>query len=206
MDPDREPGRHVYRVVQRTRPSRRFRLREHGDHRDRRRPLENHPPTVTAPSTEQVDEGASLSFTVTASDPDGDPVALSASAVPEGATFTDHGNNTGTFSWTPGSTQSGSHVVAFSGNDGHGATGTATTAITVNDVTPESRRRGSGRACLLGKFKTSKDATCFRVRAVNHSFDLRDVDLSSLRLTFQGQSIAALPRCAHRRPLPARRR
>jgi len=97
---------------------------------------ENHPPVVTAPSTEQVDEGASLSFTVTASDPDGDPVAVSASSVPEGATFTDNGNNTGTFSWMPGSTQSGGYVVAFSGNDGHGATGTASTAITVHDVTP----------------------------------------------------------------------
>jgi len=95
---------------------------------------ENHAPTLSAPPTKQVNEGAPLSFTVTASDQDNDDVALSANGLPSGATFTDHGNNTGTFSWTPSSTQSGTYGVAFLGNDGHGGTATASTTITVIDV------------------------------------------------------------------------
>src|SRR5262249_30574397 len=130
----------------------------------------------------------------TASDPDGDHVALSASSLPSGATFSDHGDDTGSLSWTPGSTQSGTYVVAFLGNDGHGGTGTASTSVMGMEVSGGGGGGGEvpGRACLLGKFKPHKDRTCFRIRPVDHSFDLRDVDLSSLRLRFHGQSIAAL--------------
>src|SRR5207245_118042 len=78
---------------------------------------QNHAPTLSAPATLQTDEGVHLSFTVTASDPDGDHVALSASPVPSGATFSDQGDNSGAFSWTPGPTQSGVYDVTFVGND-----------------------------------------------------------------------------------------
>src|SRR5688572_16685544 len=101
--------------------------------------VQNRAPVVTAPATQQVDEGVALSFTVTATDQDGDHVTLTASSVPAGATFTDQGNNTGTFSWTPGSTQSGVYDVTFQGDDGNGGTDTASTTITVHDVAPQNR-------------------------------------------------------------------
>src|SRR5258705_1894289 len=53
---------------------------------------------------------------------------------PTGSSFVDNGNNTGTFSWTPGFSQAGSYSVTFRGNDGNGGTADATTAITVNNV------------------------------------------------------------------------
>ena len=84
----------------------------------------NHAPKLTAPATEQVNEGVHLSFTVTATDQDGDHVEFSADSLPAGATFTDLGNNSSTFSWTPDSTQSGNYVVSFFGSDGNGGTGT----------------------------------------------------------------------------------
>src|SRR5206468_3461591 len=115
---------------------------------------ENHPPTLSAPLTQQVDEGVNLSFTVTATDQDGDHVALSANSVPSGATFSDQGDNTGVFSWTPGSTQSGVYDVGFSGNDGHGGTGTASTAITVNDVRGGGAGEVPGKACLIASFQS----------------------------------------------------
>ena len=96
----------------------------------------NECPTVTAPTTQTVNEGSLLSFTVTASDPDGDTVVLSATDLPSGTSFGDNLNNTGTFTWTPGSLQSGTYSVTFSGDDGNGCTDTATTLITVNDVPP----------------------------------------------------------------------
>ena len=153
---------------------------------------ENHPPTLSAPSALQVDEGANLSFEVTASDLDGDHVALSANSLPTGATFLDNGNNTGTFDWTPGSTQSGVYDVAFAGNDGHGGIGNAMTTITVVDVGGGGGGEVPGKACLVGHFKAERDTTCFRIRPVNGSFDVRDVVLSSITLVFHGTSIPAL--------------
>ena len=55
-------------------------------------PPGNECPTVTAPATQTVNEGSLLSFTVTASDPDGDTVALSATGLPSGAAFGDNLN------------------------------------------------------------------------------------------------------------------
>ena len=155
-------------------------------------PPENHPPTLSAPLTEQVDEGVNLAFTVTATDQDGDHVALSASPVPSGATFSDQGDNTGVFSWTPGSTQSGVYNVGFAGDDGHGGTGTASTTITVNDVGGGGAGEVPGKACLIASFQSRNGTTCFRIRPVNGSFDLRDVVLSSITFVFHGASVPAL--------------
>jgi hypothetical protein len=161
-------------------------------------PPQNHPPTLSAPSTVQVNEGVHLSFTVTASDPDSDHVALSTGALPSGATFSDLGNNTGTFSWTPDTSQAGTYGIAFLGTDGQGGSGTASTTITVRDsVGPGPGPGGdstgvSGSACLVGKFQPHRDVTCFRINPVGGSFDLRDVVLSSIRLRFDGDSLMAL--------------
>jgi len=153
---------------------------------------ENHPPTLSAPASVSVDEGQNLTFAVTASDQDGDHVALSANSPPSGSSFVDNGDNTGTFSWTPGSTQSGTYSVTFVGNDGHGGTGSATTAITVNDVGGGGPAEVPGKACLIGSFQSRNGDTCFRIRPVNGSFDLRDVVLSSITFVFHGSSVGAL--------------
>ena len=91
-------------------------------------------PVVAAPASQTVNEGALLSFTVTASDPDGDAIAsLTAAPLPAGATFTaDAANTSGTFSWTPTAGQAGSYSVAFTASNA--LSGSATTAITVNHV------------------------------------------------------------------------
>ena len=158
-------------------------------------PPQNQPPTVTAPASRTVDEGVLLAFTVTAADPDGDPVTLSAGSVPAGASFVDNGDLTGAFSWTPGSAQSGSYTVAFQGDDGHGGTGTASTVITVNDVTGGGGGGNTvpGSTCLIGPFRPASDQSCFRIKPVEGSFALGDVVLSSITLQFHGQSIPVLP-------------
>jgi PKD repeat protein len=96
---------------------------------------QNQNPTVTAPASQTTDEGVLLSFGVTATDPDGDHVTLTMLAgSPTGSSFVDNGNNTGTFSWTPGFNQAGSYSATFRGTDGNGGSAQATTAITVNNV------------------------------------------------------------------------
>lgn len=69
---------------------------------------ENQPPVVTVPEDTCVLQGSSLSFQVTASDPDGDDVTVSVVGGPvdvldPAAAFAwNPFLNTGTFSWTPG--------------------------------------------------------------------------------------------------------
>lgn len=58
-------------------------------------------------------ENQSLSFSVNATDPDGDSVTITASGLPSGASF--NGSN---FSWTPSYSQSGSYTVTFTASDG----------------------------------------------------------------------------------------
>src|SRR5439155_25470768 len=53
------------------------------------------PPVVTAPASQSAAENATLTFGVTASDPDGQPItSLSASGLPGGASFTPDGSHT----------------------------------------------------------------------------------------------------------------
>src|SRR5258706_3544772 len=94
----------------------------------------NHAPVVTVAPSLSVNEGAALSFTVTATDADADHVTLSASGLPSGATFVDNADNTATFHWTPSFTQSGAYTLTFTGNDGHGGVTTATSVVTVLEV------------------------------------------------------------------------
>ncbi len=75
-------------------------------------------PVNRAPVLESVDNhlvtiNEPLSFSVTANDPDGDPVALSVSGLPSGAVFSNQ-----EFTWTPTSDQLGSYQVTFTASDG----------------------------------------------------------------------------------------
>ena len=93
------------------------------------------PPTLTVPGPQSVNEGALLAYSVSATDPEGATVQLTASNLPAGATFVDNGNNTGSFSWTPASDQAGNYMVLYTANDmtgGLDAKGVPTTVVDVN--------------------------------------------------------------------------
>ena len=62
--------------------------------------------------------GNNLNFTVTATDPDGDFPALTIDPLPPTATFTDNGDGTATFDWTPGETLIADYPVTFTASDG----------------------------------------------------------------------------------------
>ncbi len=74
----------------------------------------NRAPTLTAIGNKTVAENALLTFTISATDADGDTLTYSASGLPTGATFNP---GTRTFSWTPSYTQSGSYPVTFTATD-----------------------------------------------------------------------------------------
>ncbi len=79
----------------------------------------NVPPELTPIGNKIVNEEELLQFTVTATDSDGDSLSLSCTNIPPGATFTDNGNGTGLFSWTPTHEQAGTYTnVHFEASDG----------------------------------------------------------------------------------------
>ncbi len=97
------------------------------------------PPVVTATASATVNENAQLSFTVTASDPDGQPIGslvADFSGLPAGHTATfvpGSGNTSGTFSWKPSYSDSGSWSVTFRAT-ANGLQAARTTAIKVVNV------------------------------------------------------------------------
>ncbi|MBI2870075.1 MAG: DNRLRE domain-containing protein [Candidatus Omnitrophica bacterium] len=95
----------------------------------------NHPPALSVPGPQTVQEGTALNFTVSAGDPDGDTVTLTASGLPTGATF-----SSARYDWTPDFNQAAGYVVSFTASDGSLST-TATVSITVVDVPQPSNLR-----------------------------------------------------------------
>jgi hypothetical protein len=74
------------------------------------------PPVLSPIGSKTVDEGETLVFTISATDPNGDALTYSAFNLPDGASF-DPGS--GTFSWTPGYDQAGVYRnVRFQVSDG----------------------------------------------------------------------------------------
>lgn len=73
----------------------------------------NDPPTIEEIPPQTIGELETLTFNVVASDPEGETLTLSAFNLPPGAVFTDNGNNSGAFSWTPPFESAGSYAVSF---------------------------------------------------------------------------------------------
>lgn len=91
----------------------------------------NAAPVFRKTDAQTVDEGESLSFSVSAADENGDVLTYSAAGLPQGAVFD---AAAGTFTWTPGYGQAGTYQVTFTASDGS-LTGTMEVALTVRDVT-----------------------------------------------------------------------
>jgi hypothetical protein len=88
----------------------------------------NRPPALDPIGNRTVAIGATLTFTLTGSDPDGDPLTFSAGLLPANAAF-DAG--TRTFTFTPAPDQVGTAAATFSVSDGRGGTASETISIAV---------------------------------------------------------------------------
>ena len=73
----------------------------------------NRPPLLPLLDDRQVDENETLSFIITAVDPDGDGVSLGAEALPDGAGLTP----AGMFSWRPDYNQAGFYLIVITATD-----------------------------------------------------------------------------------------
>jgi hypothetical protein len=88
----------------------------------------NQPPVVTPIMNQQVQHGNLLALTVTATDPDGDPVTFSLVNPPPGATIDAGGH----FRWTPTAGQVGAWTVTVQATDPGGLSGVRSFTVTVN--------------------------------------------------------------------------
>lgn len=93
----------------------------------------NHSPVLNLIGNKSIDESSNLTFTLSATDEDNDPLTFSVSPLPIGATFN---ASTKTFSWTPTYSQSGIYPVTFTVRDDYGGSASETVTITVNDKIP----------------------------------------------------------------------
>jgi lysophospholipase L1-like esterase len=100
----------------------------------------NQAPVMTAINSQVIAEGMNFVLPVSATDPDGpSPLMLVANDLPLGAQFTDYGDGTGLFSWTPaiGDAAGSPYAVNFSATDdgGLGLTDDIAVTIQVNPTT-----------------------------------------------------------------------
>jgi hypothetical protein len=77
----------------------------------------NEAPVLDTIGNQAINQLETLAFTITATDPDGNNLSFTASGLPTGATFTDNGNGTASFSWTPSVDQSGNYPITFTVTD-----------------------------------------------------------------------------------------
>jgi len=80
----------------------------------------NRPPLFRdIPESVEVDEAARLTFTVRASDPDGDRIALHGASddLPDGWDLSSDNDSTATFAWTPGYDDSGEYTLSLTVSD-----------------------------------------------------------------------------------------
>lgn len=98
---------------------------------------QNNPPVINQIATQSVPQGSILTFTVTASDPDGNNVTLSATSLPQNATFntvTGSGTVSGTCTFAPSLSQLGNFTATFRAVDDSGASATRSVTINVTEV------------------------------------------------------------------------
>ena len=89
----------------------------------------NRPPTISGPSSEEVEAGSSLNIRYEGDDPDGDDLTFEGGNLPSGA---DLDASSGTFNWSTSENQAGTYTIIIKVSDGQSDASTRTT-ITVKE-------------------------------------------------------------------------
>ena len=148
-------------------------------------------PVALAPIADvTMAEGDTAKVAVIATDPDEETIEVSAT-LPSFATLdaptssADVESLQTTITIMPGTGTAGTYPATVKAKSGGDST-TVTFNITVTSPAL------SATASLIGSYNVHKKFLCFKVTPVDSSFDLLDVSLSSLTLSFHGQSITAV--------------
>jgi hypothetical protein len=142
-------------------------------------------PTLAAIAPQTVNEGATLAFRVSATDPDATIPSLSALNLPANATFADSLNGAGSLAFAPTFTQAGVYNVSFIASDGALADTqiVAVTVVNVNlkptqtAIAPQSVNEGA--TLNLGVSATDPDGTIPSLTAINLPLNATFTDLTT---------------------------
>ena len=146
-------------------------------------------PTVSPISDVSMTAGTTRTVNVVATGHPDSTVTLT-SSLPAFATLNAPTSGTGgvttTISLAPAAADVGTHTASVTATSGT-LSSTASFQIIVTAVpTP------AAQVTLIGRFKSEHERTCFRIRPLDHSFDVRNVSLASIEVRFNGQSVTAL--------------
>jgi hypothetical protein len=136
--------------------------------------------------------GQLLTFTATATDADaGQTLTFSLiNLVPAGAAIDPA---TGVFTWTPAQGPAASDVtIQVADNAPTPCMDSEIIHVTVS-AAGETDSTFDATASIIGKFNPHKETVCFKVEPVDSSFNLEDVALDTITLSFNGNSISAVP-------------
>lgn len=141
-------------------------------------------PVLSLIGDKQTTAGQTLTFTVTATDPNGDPLTFSAAGLPTGATFSNQ-----TFTWTPTSDQIGAHQVTFTVTDGSSEDSETIT------ITVERQNAAPVLAGIGGKNVSENQTLTFTIDATDADGDAITYSASGLPTgaTFTGQTFSWTP-------------
>lgn len=94
----------------------------------------NRPPVISPILDRSVKFGTTLSLSVIADDPDGDPITFTfTDPLEDFMSFTDNGYGSGEFTFEPELADAGSYLIEVTANDGSGGVDTESFTITVSD-------------------------------------------------------------------------
>ena len=155
----------------------------------------DHDPVVLAPVTVGADAGIALSLAVSTGDPDLDPIlSLDAdlTGLPDGnnAAFTAApGFTGGTLTWTPSLDDAGDYDVVFTA--ANELVGSAVTTIQVRAAAAARIFAPNNKKIRLA---SSKASDCIYLEPIGGSFDLIDVDYTSIQMVSPGTgSVSSIP-------------
>lgn len=131
-------------------------------------------PSITSEPVTSAAAGAEYVYAITATDPDGDALTLTAPTLPEWLTLTDNGDGTGTLTGTPGEEHVGDHVVELEVVDATGLASAQGFTITVAAA-------GSENAAPEFVSAPSEEATAGS--AFSYAVDVDDPDGDAVTIT-----------------------
>ena len=132
----------------------------------------NRPPQLQSVSAQTASEGASISFTLSASDEDTDnELTYRIDNLPDGANLN---TSSGSFSWTPGFDQAGNYTLNAAVSDGT-AESTTTISITVNDVNRSPEISGGGSTTVTAGETATLNFSASDPDGDNLSFESNDL-------------------------------
>lgn len=145
----------------------------------------NHPPALSFIGDETVNEDESLSFDISATDEDNDPLTYTASGLPQGANFINR-----TFSFRPNYNQAGTYHPTFSVSDGRGGADSKNITITVNNV-----NRAPALSPIGGKSVYEGELLSFTINATDADNDPLTYSASELPsgANFTNQTFSFIP-------------